>query len=119
MENCPSAVPGAHTAVLDIDGGVALEITALNPEAQGWIREAAQLHAKMGPPTVEHEMHTGRHGGPGLSGHCPIVHDGTQVTVVTMDGGARVTVLAVDAAKVDALRSSTRERVMSLELTPP
>ena len=119
MEHCPSAVPGAHTAVIDIDGGVALDITAQAAEAQGWIREAAQLHAQMGPPTDEHNRHTGRHGGPGRTGHCPVLHDGTQVTFVPIDGGARVTVLAVDTATLDALRAETRERVMSLELTPP
>jgi hypothetical protein len=119
MENCPSAVPGAHTAVLDVEHGVALDITAPTPDAQAEIREAAKIHAQMGPPTGEHDMHTGHHGGPGMSGHCPIIHLNTQVTFVPRDGGARITVEALDPAQVEALRAETRARVMSLEIEAP
>lgn len=118
MENCPSAVPGAHTAVLDVDGGVELHITAPDAEGQADVRETALLHAQMGAPTGEHGMHTGDHGGPGRSGHCPILHDGTQVSVGTMDGGAKITVIAIDPARVDAIRAETRDRVFALEHTP-
>jgi hypothetical protein len=115
MENCPSAVAGARTSLRDIDGGVAMEITAAAPDATAHIRELAALHGQMGAPrSAEHVQHTGDHGGPGTIGHCPIIHVGTQVTVVPIDGGVRVTVRAIDAAAVDGLRADIRARVAAL-----
>jgi hypothetical protein len=119
MENCPSAVPGARTIVRDVAGGVTLDITAPSPDGEAWIREVATVHARMGAPTGEHVEHTGEHGGPGTTGHCPIVHVGTQVTVVPLDGGVRVTVLAVGATSVDALRGETRARAVELDPAEP
>jgi hypothetical protein len=114
MEHCPSAVPGARTIARDVPGGVALDITALAPDGETWIREVASAHARMGAPSPARRQHTGEHGGPGTIGRCPIFHVGTQVSVAPLDGGVRVTVLAVGGTSVDVVRAETRARVSAL-----
>ncbi len=117
MANCPSAVVGATTGSLAIDGGVVLDVTATDPAAAREIVELAHRHAAMGPPDPSRGLHTGRHGGPGgtESGHCPVIHVGTTVTVTDIAGGARITVLATDPAKAAELQRETRERIQWLD----
>lgn len=114
MGNCPSAVDGAVTSMATISGGVQLDITAEDLNAAREIVARAR-HASDGAPDPAALPHTGEHGGPGDVGHCPIVHNGTTVTVTEIGGGVRVVVMADDPAKLDALIAETRERLQWLD----
>jgi len=112
MINCPSAVAGARTVATDVDGGIALAITAADPKAQQDIRDAALVQSRMGVPREdEHVVHTGEHGGPGTHGHCPVIHIDTMITVTDIDGGTRITILSTDPARTDAMRADVRARL--------
>ena len=119
MGNCPSAVVGAVTRVRELGDGVLLDITADDGAASADIFARAQLHATMGAPDPAVPVHTGQHGGPGDSGHCPIIHLGTTVTVEQILGGARITVLATDPAAAHQLQRETRARLAYFEPTTP
>jgi hypothetical protein len=114
MENCPSAVAGARTMARDLDRGIALDITSTTGDGEAAIRATAEIHARMGGPSPEHVEHTGEHGGPGTMGRCPIVHVGTQVLIAPIDGGVRVTMLALDPLQVDRIRAEVRDRLTAL-----
>lgn len=111
MSNCPSAVVGAITNMREVGDGLVLDVTADDPAAAEQILSRAQIHATMGAPIATETPHTGRHGGPGGVGHCPVIHLGTTVTVEEILGGARITVLATDPATAPDLRKQTRERL--------
>lgn len=115
MLNCPSAVAGAQTMAKYTADGVALDVTSDDPEATRAILERARLHEHLGAPTGLAAPHSGQHGGPGLDGHCPIIHVGTTVSVAEIFGGARITVSATDAAAVPRLQHDIRERLAWLE----
>jgi TusA-related sulfurtransferase len=120
MMNCPSAVAGARTAATDVDGGIALTITADDPKAAQEIRDASAVQAKMGVPSdEEHELHTGEHGGPGTTGHCPVIHIDTMITITNVDGGARITILSANPGQTEALRRDVRRRVDALARVQP
>lgn len=114
MGNCAAAVDGAVTAMSRIAGGVSLDITAADPGAAREIVARAR-HADDGPADPAARSHTGEHGGPGDVGHCPILHNGTSVTVTEIGGGVRVVVLADDPTQVDALVTETRARLRWLD----
>jgi len=111
MSHCPSAVPGAVTNMREVGDGLVLDVTADDPAAAEEIATRAQVHATMGAPITTEMAHTGRHGGPGDVGHCPVIHLGTTVTVEEILGGARITVIATDPATAPELRKLTRERL--------
>lgn len=114
MANCPSSVRGANTAVGMTTDGVDVTVTSLVPEATARIQELADLHARMGPPGSA-VMHTGRHGGPGMMGHCPIVHHGTIVTVTNVVDGAVFHIRATDSARIEAIQREVQSRASALQ----
>jgi len=115
MANCPSAVPGAATAMRAIDGGVVLDITAADPAAAQAIVERAHREVTMTPPDPARGQQLRPHGGPGDPRARPVVHVGTTVTVEDIAGGARVTVRTTDPAQAGALERETRERIEWLD----
>ncbi len=115
MANCPSAVPGAITGMRLVDGGVILDITATDPDAARAIVDRAHLAATHLPPDPVRGEHSGAHGGPGTTGHCPVVHVNTVVSVEDIAGGARITVMARDPAGTATLQAETRERIEWLD----
>ena len=95
MAHCPSAVPGAKTAVKDAKEGVVVTVTG-SGEAVKDIRDRAKhtaAVAKMAdPPKVEHNSE-GKGGG-GL-GKCPVIVEGdTTVEVKDVENGSEITVKA-------------------------
>jgi hypothetical protein len=114
MANCPSMVIGAVTRLDVVEGGVDLTITAVDRVSREAIAERARVHSQLGDPTPWELEHSGRHGGPGSIGYCPIIHDGTTVKVVELPNGALLQVRARrpdDAARVQI---ATRDRVDAL-----
>jgi hypothetical protein len=105
MANCPVAVPGARTTLILTDDGVALVISATSRDARAEIRRLAHAQALLSEPSGR-GLHSGRHGGPGRIGYCPIVHTD------------RVIVTAVDTASGAAIRMRTQggyDAVVSLQ----
>lgn len=113
MHNCPSTVEDAHTRVAPVDGGIALEITASDPDAVVEIRELARYHAQI---DAKHDRlrHTGGGTGGGRIGHCPVVHPGAEVTTWGIPNGARIVMRARDPGDVGALRERVLQRVHGL-----
>jgi hypothetical protein len=114
MRNCPSAVDGAVTKLRNQIGGVDLIITADAPVAQRRILELARLHARLGDPDGSAMEHTGRHGGPGDIGHCPVVHAATTVSVTPLPNGATIHIRALLAGDVRHLQTVISDRVARL-----
>jgi hypothetical protein len=114
MRNCPSALAGAATRVTNTADGVDLEITATEPDIQRQIIDLASLHERMGPPRDSGIEHTGKHGGPGSIGHCPIVHAGTTVTFERLAGGAVIHVVAMAPSDVLHVQTTVADRVARL-----
>jgi len=109
MAHCPSAVPGAKTAVKDSKEGVIVTVTGTGDAVKD-IRERAKHAAEMSklpePPKPEHNSE-GKGGG-GL-GRCPVVVEGdTTVEAKDVENGSEI---AVKAKKdVAALQKETRLR---------
>lgn len=114
MANCPSALPTAITRVGDLPDGVALTITVTDPAAYERLLELADLHARLGGPAGNAMEHTGRHGGPGSIGHCPIIHAATRVSFERVPEGVRFDVRALPGGDVGELRRQTRARAATL-----
>jgi hypothetical protein len=108
MRHCPLALDGATTTVTDIDGGVRFTIkppTALVDEARRrghHIVEFAARKTRQG-----HGDFDGKGGG--RMKNCPVVTDEVTITATDIDGGAQLDVIAT--TNVDALRTTTRDRV--------
>jgi len=114
MRNCPSSLAGSSTRATNTEAGVDLEITAADPAVQQKIVELATMHEKMGDPDGSAMEHTGLHGGPGVIGHCPIIHAATIVSVTRIGNGAMVHLRAVAPDGVAKLQAGVAERVAGL-----
>ena len=118
MANCPSAVPGAKTAIEDRKDGVAVTVTAPAGDraAQAEIRRRAhtQLEVGMQPERGAIE-HTGHGTGSGKFGYCPGMVQGTRVAVDDVPDGARLTVRATSEPQARSLQKMTRERLRLLQ----
>src|SRR5262245_31362370 len=70
MANCPSAVPGARTRIANSADGVAVTVTATDPEAAAKIAELANRHATPRFATGA-APHSGARTGNARIGFCP------------------------------------------------
>ncbi|MEO8701472.1 MAG: hypothetical protein ABI867_15605 [Kofleriaceae bacterium] len=114
MANCPSALATAMTHVENIPSGVALTITASDPDSRRRLSSLGEVHQWLGEPDGAAREHSGMHGGSGEVGHCPIIHVGTLVSITPIPNGLYVEVRAPDPLNVDKLRADTRARVERL-----
>lgn len=109
MAHCPSAVPGAKTAVKDTKEGVVVTVTGTGDgvrEIRDRAKHAANVAKLPEPPKPEHTSE-GKGGG-GL-GRCPVVVEGdTTVDVKDIEGGAEITVKA--KKDVAALQKEAKAR---------
>ncbi len=109
MAHCPSAVPGAKTAVKDTSDGVIVTVTGKGDAVKD-IRDRSKHTAEIAklpdPPKVEHNSE-GKGGG-GL-GRCPVIVEGfTTVDVKDVEGGSELTVKA--KKDVPALQKEAKAR---------
>jgi hypothetical protein len=109
MRHCPVALDGASSELRDIDGGVRFTIRV--PEAA--IAEARRRSHHI----VEFAAKRTREGhgdfdgkGGGRMRNCPVVTDDVTITASDTESGAQLDIVT-DAARVEALRVETRERV--------
>lgn len=113
MRNCPSHVPGAKTQAANAPTGVVLLITADQPIVRDQIVQLAKFHS--GPHDPSAPPHSGKRGGPGTIGYCPIVHGYTTVTFDQVPNGVRINVSA-PPDRVKQLQQTTAERMRALVL---
>ncbi|HEX8114356.1 MAG TPA: hypothetical protein VF516_41785 [Kofleriaceae bacterium] len=111
MANCPTAVQGAVTRAVNTEFGVDLTITADDPVSQRRIVELAARHEQMGDPDGAIPPHTGRHGGPGGIGHCPVFHDSTTVTFTKLRRGAVIHLRALLPSDVTRVQAIVADRL--------
>jgi hypothetical protein len=114
MANCPTAVKGAVTRSVNTEFGVDLTITSDDPVSQRRIVELAARHEQMGDPDGAIPRHTGRHGGPGGLGHCPVFHDSTTVTFTRLRRGAVIHLRALLPTDVPRVQGIVAERLATL-----
>lgn len=114
MRNCPTAVAGATTQLTKTDGGVDLEITTTDPAVRRQVITLARMHSHLGDPEGANRAHTGRHGGPGAIGHCPIVHASTNVTYTPTPGGVVVHINAIVPEDVAMVQVTVADRLARL-----
>ena len=115
MANCPSAVAGATTTVVDLEDGVVLTVTAREEWAKQEIRRRAQTQgeAAWSPErgTIEH---TGLGTGSGRFGFCPGMLEATTVDSELLPDGARITVHADRPSQIERLKRTTHHRLDAL-----
>jgi hypothetical protein len=109
MANCPSAVPGAVTRFKRTAGGADVTVTAPGTDAQHAIVARAELHART-PTPISSTPHVGLRGGGSRIGFCPILHDGTTITVTPVPGGVRIQLRADSPARVRELQDIVSAR---------
>jgi hypothetical protein len=114
MANCPSALRTAVTRVADLSDGVSVTVTVTDPDAYDRLLALAEVHARIGDPAGESLEHSGMHGGPGIIGHCPIIHAATRVIYERIPGGVRFAIRALPGRDLADLRRETRARAASL-----
>lgn len=113
--NCPSAVLGATTAVVDDPAGagkLVLSITAKNEAAAATIRKrVAHLIEVQGAPDAE-VKHSGDGTGGGAVGICPVLTTkDAKLSAVDVEGGSKVTLEPQGGATLEALRKEVEARV--------
>jgi hypothetical protein len=116
--NCPSAVVGATTAIVDDKdnaGKVVLSITAKEAEATATIRKrVAHLVTVQGAPDAEIK-HTGDGTGGAASGKCPVVTSkDAKITASEIEGGSKVVIEPSGALTIDALKKDVETRITAL-----
>lgn len=119
MENCPSAVTGAHTRAVPLKDGVALEVTSSDPAQAAEIRARAQRQTAVARHATGRPPHTGMAGDTGAIGYCPVVVTDTVVSAEDLPNGARLIVRTKKQADVPALQRTTEERIDALRRTGP
>ncbi len=116
MANCPSAVAGSVTRVVDTAGGVELVITAKDPGMQDEIRKRAakQVEVSWQPERGALE-HTGLGTGSGKFGFCPGMVQETTVESSNLVDGVKLVVRTDRPEMVERLQQMTRQRVQALK----
>ena len=109
MRHCPVTLPGVHTDLEDVDGGIRFVLHATAPdvvaEAQKRARELVAFTAGRSK-----EKHGGGRGG-GFMRNCPIVTRDAKVSATYSADGVAITVTPNDPNYVAELRTKARERL--------
>jgi len=118
-DNCPMSHPGVDVAVSDVEGGIALTLTAgadRVDELRAMARRMASMHE--GHMDAGGGMHG--HGAHEMEGHEHGMGGGEMMmppataTVTDVDGGVRVVLTAKDPANVDKLRTHVRHHAQRM-----
>ena len=113
MRNCPAARPGVHTSLRTTDAGIDVFMRAKDSIARAELERLAELHARWDRLGEEPE-HSGQHGGPGTSGHCPIIHSGTKIQMSSIQDGVVLHVTALKPSHVKTVQLQTVTRLHTM-----
>jgi hypothetical protein len=117
MKQCPSAVPGATTKVVDRKDGVEVTVTAPSATSAEEIRNRARHQEAVSlQPARGAIEHTGEGTGSGKLGYCPGMIQATQVTAEDVPDGARLIIRAADPDQVKKLQKTAHERAQALRV---
>jgi hypothetical protein len=116
MANCPSAVKGALTSVVDAKGTVQVTITAKDDGAVKQIRDRAQHIVAASKVGAKQAKHDGHGDGGGTIGRCPVVLKDTLVDAKDAPGGTVFTVKPADMKNLEALDKEVRDRTAKFAL---
>jgi hypothetical protein len=108
---CPTDLPGVTSTVADVDGGVALTITASDDRTVADIRERTTRAIDMSQRFGDAPQR-GDGGGGGHRARCAAVMRGAKSDAKNIDGGTQITILATDAVDVMRVRADVRERLV-------
>jgi TusA-related sulfurtransferase len=111
MAHCPSAVPGAATALKDAKDSVVITVTAKDDAATTDIRARAKLIVEASKKDPKDVKHQGDGSGGGGYGRCPVVLKDTTVTAKDVPGGSELTVKPEKPADEPALFKESKDRV--------
>lgn len=115
MRHCPLALDGAESTLSDIDGGVRFAVKApdaLVTDARKRGHHIVEFAAKK--TRAGHGEFDGKGGG--RMRNCPVVTDDVTITATDIDGGVQLDIVT-DPARVDQLRTETRERAKKFPFT--
>lgn len=114
MANCPSSVTGAKTEIKDTDKGVEILVTSTDKAATEEIRTRGKKIPEHAAGEGKNPAHSGKGGGGGSMGRCPIVQNDTTITYAEVEGGAKFTVEPKDEKERDWLRREAKERLAEM-----
>jgi hypothetical protein len=108
--DCPAYPGRANVALADVDGGYTATITTADAGAVSEIQEHARYvegasAVNAGAAALKFDRALGDR-----TANCPVILDGTRVSVTDRAGGVVITVVAKDPANVAALRSNAKEK---------
>ncbi len=118
MVHCPTTVPGASVAIMDVAGGVELVVTATDKAATDEIVARAKHLAEASKKDPADAKHTGEGEGGGALGKCPVVLKDTTLVVADAPGGAKITVKPTAPAGLAALKTEVRARHAAVQAMP-
>ena len=111
MGNCPTAVPGATTALKDTATGIEVTFTGPDEATGTQIRERMKKLAENAKNDVDAgHLHNHSGSGGGRMGRCTIVIRNTTIATADVPNGTKVTVVPKDKTELDWLRRETRDR---------
>jgi TusA-related sulfurtransferase len=114
MANCPSSVTGAKTEIKDTDKGVDILVTSTDKAATDEIRTRGKKIPDHAAGEGKNPAHSGKGGGGGSMGRCPLVQNDTTITYAEVEGGAKFTVEPKDEKERDWLRREAKERLAEM-----
>jgi hypothetical protein len=114
MANCPSAAPGATTAVKADKTSVTLTITSKDKAAIAEIQKRAKKLSTLDTSADADIKHTGEGTGGGQLGKCPVVMTDVTLKVKDSKTGTAITMTPKDKAKLADLEKMAKERAESM-----
>jgi hypothetical protein len=114
MANCPSAAPGATTAVKADKTSVTLTITAKDKAAIAEIQKRAKKLSTLDTSADADIKHTGEGTGGGQLGKCPVVMTDVTLKVKDSKTGTAITMTPKDKAKLADLEKMAKERAETM-----
>jgi hypothetical protein len=114
MANCPSSVANAKTDIKDTDKGVEILVTSTDKAAIEDIRTRGKKIPEHATTDGKNAAHSGKGGGGGSMGRCPIVQNDTTIAYAEIEGGAKFTVEPKDEKERDWLRREAKERLAEM-----
>jgi hypothetical protein len=117
MKNCPSAVPGASTQVINRKDGVEVTITANEPTATEEIRRRAKIQENVAAQPARGAIeHTGTGTGSGRYGFCPGGMQYTKLVASDVPGGVTLRIQAERPGDVAKLQKTSHQRAEALRV---